>query len=261
MGHPKSFIDSFIIAREISLNTYQVIGSVHVDSLSIFNDSLANPNATSYNYKIAIKDTCGAVRPYGSYHKTIHLQYFGAGTLQWSSYEIEGASSPVASYNFYRDDNGTGNFQLLTSLPGSNTSYTDLDYVMNPNAAYRIEMVYANGLVCSPSQFMQHSTESFSSIGYSKSYSNILSLGITSVEEQEFNVHVYPNPTTGLVNVDLPAPKGEIRVYDIQGKLIKQDQVTGQQMQIDLRSFSNGVYHIRIDQDGNTVNRSVMLHR
>lgn len=65
---------------------------------------------------------------------------------------------------------------------------------------------------------------------------------------------VYPNPTTGEVNVRLSAyiANGEIAIYDVYGKLLKKVNVDGNVTTINVADLSDGVYFVRIS-DANAV--------
>ena len=69
-----------------------------------------------------------------------------------------------------------------------------------------------------------------------------------------FDFKVYPNPTTGVVNVQITnhnSPITEFHVFDAYGKLIRVVDV--QTTQIDLSGFASGVYFIKAVSDGNVV--------
>ena len=72
--------------------------------------------------KISLIDSCGRIRPYSGYHKTIHLQYFGGGTFQWSQYEIEGASNIIVALDQKR---GVMPFRELLNCKLKGISITD----------------------------------------------------------------------------------------------------------------------------------------
>jgi hypothetical protein len=69
-----SNVDSFRVYRMQSLSVDTLIGTVGYADLSRLVDSTANPNVTSYTYKIAAVDLCGNEGPKSLEHQTIHLQ-------------------------------------------------------------------------------------------------------------------------------------------------------------------------------------------
>ncbi len=59
---------------------------------------------------------------------------------------------------------------------------------------------------------------------------------------QDQSIKVYPNPTTGIVQVDLPLDfsQGQVMIFDMQGKLLKSESY--QNNTIDFSIFNNGLY-------------------
>ena len=60
---------------------------------------------------------------------------------------------------------------------------------------------------------------------------------------------LFPNPTTGLITIDSPELfLSNINIFDVSGKLIFSDeQVNSNTKNIDISSFSNGIYFIQIN--------------
>ena len=72
--------------------------------------------------------------------------------------------------------------------------------------------------------------------------------GITGIQEQDLLVGVYPNPSTGLFDVNLSQPANtQFRVVDVVGKSILSGSTNGQPFQIDLRGYSKGVYTLLLE--------------
>ena len=153
-----SNVDSFFVYREITTNNYEKIGAVHSDSLSQFADMGANPNSTSYRYKISTLDTCGNIADLGVYHNTIHLQYQGNGNFNWNHYTIEGEVDVVASYNFYRDNEGTGDWEIIQVVSGTQNTFSDVDYNSYPDANYRVDVNWVDGGVCTSTRAVDHNS-------------------------------------------------------------------------------------------------------
>lgn len=73
-------------------------------------------------------------------------------------------------------------------------------------------------------------------------------VGIEEFAEQELNF--YPNPTKGILNIDLPNSTGEYTYYlvDISGKILR-TELGFKGTQIDVSDLSPGVYLLRVDSD------------
>ena len=59
---------------------------------------------------------------------------------------------------------------------------------------------------------------------------------------------MFPNPTTNFLNIstDGLGPAIRIEVYDISGKLMIQHNVEETQIQMDITTLDEGVYHVNI---------------
>ncbi|MBM4179689.1 MAG: T9SS type A sorting domain-containing protein, partial [Ignavibacteria bacterium] len=69
-------------------------------------------------------------------------------------------------------------------------------------------------------------------------------VGVNTIQEP-FNM-IYPNPTNGLVSVEIQNHTIEnIKLYDFQGRLIKETS----ESQFDISNYSNGKYFIRAQTD------------
>src|SRR5207302_632483 len=106
----------FVVYRKDAISAgYIRIGSVSKDSLSRFIDTAftiggpngGNPLYSSWNYKLAIRDTCGNLSAKSPYHQSMFVQQ-SSSNFSWNPYTVEaGQTNPVTGYSFLRDDNNT----------------------------------------------------------------------------------------------------------------------------------------------------------
>ena len=83
-----------------------------------------------------------------------------------------------------------------------------------------------------------------------------ITVGIDNHEDFDFKV--YPNPTTGVVNVECSMNVQVFHVFDTYGKLMNVVETdahgsSAQTTPIDLSGFANGVYFVKAVADGNAV--------
>lgn len=65
-----------------------------------------------------------------------------------------------------------------------------------------------------------------------------------AVEDQ---MHFWPNPATGLLNLEFPAfAKREIGIYNLSGKLIRKINSNEKELKMDVSGISNGIYFLRV---------------
>ncbi len=87
----------------------------------------------------------------------------------------------------------------------------------------------------------------------------------TPATASNFSPEVYPNPTTGEVNIDLRAyanPIGTVKVFDAYGKLIMQHRLDGSSLPRMKMDGDDGVYFLSIEVEGEApvTKRIVITH-
>ena len=244
-GLPSS-VDSFSVYRETMTNMFTKVGSVPSNALSVFHDYNANPNVTSYKYKIAVIDSCGSTSALSNYHQTIHLQYFGLGNLQWTLYDIEAAGNPVNYYVVYRDNFNTGNFLPISStIPGGNSTYTDINYSSFPNARYKVETVW--NISCNPTAKLNNTNSSM--IGRS----NIIQLGTnTSVQQIDLQneLLIYPNPASTEITISTPIKFTDVKIVNSIGQIV---QETKYNATVSVVELARGIYFLQLFNENGTL--------
>ena len=75
----------------------------------------------------------------------------------------------------------------------------------------------------------------------------------------ETKVSVYPNPTTNQVTVENLAGKANIRIVDLQGRLVYEQQSVGASTTIDMAKYNKGVYIMVIESNGKVVHKKIDL--
>ncbi|MDF2437823.1 MAG: hypothetical protein K0Q95_2199 [Bacteroidota bacterium] len=251
-----TLIDSFRIYRETGTGIYTQIGSVHYDSLSLYHDYFANPNVTSFKYKISSVDAASNESPLSLAHKTIHLIVNGGGTqqnLQWNDYE--GAS--IQYYQVWRDNLGNGAWQVLSStIPASSgvVTWSDLTPSSNPNARYYLDVIWTNG--CDPTRATVNTTRS-----NIKNSSLATANGIAETE-QLLSAVILPNPASDriTVNVSNMASEYSISVYSVVGELVYEaNSLSSPEHLINTESFAKGVFMVSVKTQNKTIFKKLVI--
>lgn len=248
-----NLIDSFCIYRETATNVYTKIASVPYDSLSEYHDYAANPNVTSYRYKLSTVDTCGVESELSLYHSTIHLQNLANGNFQWTFYQIEGQLNPILSFNFYRDANNNNNFFQIGNIPGTNSTYTDLTYNSFPDAKYVVDANW--GISCTPSRAAINTTRS--NIKKDKS---LIFIGIDEAEFKDALL-VYPNPASGLLNINTKGGQlASVALVNALGQTVWFEKESKSAFQISTQSLPKGVYAVIAETNKGKATTRVVLN-
>jgi hypothetical protein len=247
-------VDSFIVYRETTINTYKRIGAVHHDSLSMFIDTVrtlyfpntGNPNQGTYKYKLQIRSMTGDYGMMGPWHKSIFVNQTG-GVFTFNDYSIEGVAVPVPQLNQYlllRDDNSTGNWNILSA--NASSPMNDPAFASFPNARWRVETDWT--INCDATRATVNTTRS-----------NIKGAGLSiGIEKETLNIDftLYPNPADGNVMIEIPpqSSKCMIKMYDQLGKIVTEDILIGPSTmktsyKLDLSGFAKGIYTITLENE------------
>lgn len=83
---------------------------------------------------------------------------------------------------------------------------------------------------------------------------------ISDIEKSDINI--FPNPSTGIINLNSNIEIGNMLVYDMNGKLLKSYTFLDFNCQINLENLDNGMYLIKIiSKDKNINNNLIILNK
>ena len=203
----------------------------------------------------------------------------GAETYEWSTMEF-GAEFEVAVAGAYTvigtDANGcTSTVSIEVTETTINTEVYYVEVGDGFLEAFQGDAEY-QWMDCATHEPIEGATQQQFAPEVSGSYACVITLGectdttecvdfSVGVEEwNDDNITLYPNPTTGMVNVqftmnNIQLGNGEIQVLDVHGRLL---QVVGisdacgaslQTVQIDLSRYATGVYLVRLVNGGDVI--------
>ncbi len=101
----------------------------------------------------------------------------------------------------------------------------------------------------------------FSGIPYKGYYENIAlpsSIGTVNQTEQ-LDLKLFPNPTTGIINLEQPLT-GSLEIFNTLGQVLQTKQLEEEQ-QLNLNDFENGTYFIKIQTSEGILQEKVVLQR
>jgi hypothetical protein len=152
----------------------------------------------------------------------------------------------LVGYNIYRD----ANLYLFTT----NTGIHWEPCMGNPDTTYQGFMQYNLGM------FSTHVTAVYNVAHVESPYNDSVFFGGIMIGKDDYikldDLHIYPNPFNFSTIITLPQTYYNITlaVYDIQGKLVTQNQYTDcSQVQFNRNQLSNGLYFLKLTLDDKEV--------
>lgn len=88
------------------------------------------------------------------------------------------------------------------------------------------------------------------------------SLGQQKIDNRSPEISLFPSVTSGRVNVEIDDLKSgyfNVDVFDVQGRMLEQFDVKGNQVVLDLQHLRSGLYWLRIESDDFSQSKSLIL--
>lgn len=227
-------IVSYNVYRESNFaGEFDVIGNVLFDSTSVFIDSWSNPKQRPFSYYITAIDSCGNEAVENKYyaHTTLHLTanlgVSGENNLNWSDYL---GIYPLNTYTIYRSNKGSA-FQAIGSVAATVHSYSDLN---PPSGANRYFIGIKGNFDCMGTQATINS--------------NQVAFGILNSKQFDISqVKVFPNPVENSVTIENIPLNLKMEISNAQGQIVLSQKSNSTNTQLNLDSFSKGIYFLRIE--------------
>ena len=174
----------------------------------------------------------GLLQPTATLAIPENVQAVATGSNVMVTWEVPVSVITVTGYNVYR--NGV----LLTTVPVNDLFYSDAALV-NGVYNYCVTALYDNG------ESVQVCT--------------IASINVGIKEQANQAVSVYPNPSTGLLNIDSNTPFTSVQILNFAGQVVYSNEYNGYHMQIITSSFEAGMYLVRVQTKDGLTTRKVSV--
>jgi ELWxxDGT repeat protein len=84
--------------------------------------------------------------------------------------------------------------------------------------------------------------------------------GITSITENKYHVSIYPNPGSGVFNLQInESDNTSIEIYNVIGEKVLVYRLQNSLSEFDLSNFNSGVYNIRVIKNNALVYRTKLI--
>ena len=233
------------VLKENSSGIFESIGFIVPPEIS-FLDVTSDNNTQAYRYKVQTIDACDQLLTLSDYHKTILLQSSIATdnsvNLAWNPY----IGVSFNTYYIYKSANGA-NYELLTSIASTNTSYNDTAANVIDNFYEYYIAIEAPDCNTIPlmSEFIKSNLE----------YINP-NLGSNDLSYLEESISLFPNPTSSQVQINTSndiAIKNVV-LYNVLGQPIN----IATKSTIEMSYLPSGLYYLQISTDLGTVTKTII---
>jgi len=141
-------------------------------------------------------------------------------------------ASQIGLVAYYKFNQGIGN--------GNNTGLTSLTDASGNNYNGALNNLALNG-----------STSNWSNIS-AVTTNNTCSAFLNTSTFDESNLSLYPNPTSGIVNISYDNEISNVSVFNLLGQNVLNQEGNGLEMQLDLSTLSSATYFVKITSEGAT---------
>lgn len=195
----------------------------------------------------------------GLWYINLHTTTFGGGEIRG---QISSAVLPVELISFAAKSKNTMVYLDWKTATESNNDYFQIAYSQDGRHFVNIGTVKGQGTSQAAKNYTYTHQRPVKGLNYYRlrqvdfdgacTYS-----AVVSVEIEMKEIRIFPNPTTGIVEVRSPATAGTVRVTNNIGQLIRQQDLSQQQF-IDLSSQPKGLYFVELRIENETTVRRVV---
>lgn len=267
-------IDSVFIYRKKGVqSSFTKVGSIEVSngSQTFFIDNQALTYDTT-KYAITYQYSNGVQSPLSPWHQAVVMNYVSGGDFVWTKYKIENQTdeSYIGGYEVLKDNLGIGTFLGLGSLVNSILNYTDLLYLLTPNAKYVVEVEL-------PSCDFQAKANIHTSRSNIKNQisnpatptdtggnetgnevENDNNLSVTGISGTDFSI--VPNPVSEVLSITTDISIDKLWISATNGMIIHVFNTTeATSYTFSTESLENGIYFVNLEVNNVITTKRVMV--
>lgn len=157
----------------------------------------------------------------------------------------------LSGYYVYRKTNADGEYARVKIVSANKTEYKETSNLQSGNFYYYKVLPYYQSIECFAAPIKStYNNEYFVKYWYS----------VDAVDENyESNVSIYPNPTSGNLNIEA-AELESIAIFNLVGQKIYEENISGDECVIDMNRFGSGIYMVKIKSaDGSTTKKITVI--
>ncbi|MBK7408818.1 MAG: S8 family serine peptidase [Saprospirales bacterium] len=130
---------------------------------------------------------------------------------------------------------------------GTTTAEQNPSHTYTQPGAYTVSLSASDAVGCAASAFKTVVVEAL--------------ISSTSEPASDATLRLYPNPTRDYLQVEWEGPASELQVFDLQGREVWRQSLSGQHTQLQLNGWTNGLYFVRMQTDKGMVTAKFQVIR
>lgn len=236
--------DGYIVERSVDEINFIFLDSLAANDTVFFDASLSPGKRYYYRYQAFnqfgnspySRETSRALPelPQAPTNLTFSFASLDRIDLQWVD-----QSSNETRFEMERSIGTNGNFEVIDTIAANNIVYTDTDIEINQTYSYRVRAFNESG----PSE-----------------YSNMAQEIITSLAPAQSEVIIYPNPSSGIFNLNNVREFIEhVELISIAGQVVRSKTVIGSASSVNFWGVPTGTYLLRIKTSKNEIIEKVVV--
>lgn len=175
------------------------------------------------------------------------------------------AGDTLFSYNDVIVNPKLNSFRIglyATDDPNANPHYFGDDLSFSHSLSHYIPTDLRYQLYSGTNAWRNDRMGSLISWGFDIGYHVDANIGVEDNVAANNSVNVYPNPTSGVLNIELSsADNAVISIFDIAGNMIISKEVNQMNSTIDMSDVANGMYIVKVVQNGSVSSQKLMLSK
>jgi hypothetical protein len=246
-------VSHYGILKTDYLGVPQEIDTVHMTSLSEYIDFSADPNLHTEEYALITYDTCGSSwQSSGAFIRPVFCQSSlstqNTVNVSWTPYVDNAAGFGPVYYVIYRG----ASFAAMTSI---DTVATFVNNYTDPNPLVGISYYKIGVALSSPCVPMRMSQIIV------QSYSNASPITVVGMGENNLeHVSLFPNPSDGNITINNLDAASVLRVYDVTGRIVHEQQLMpNASQQVNVSFLENGMYSFSLENESGSVREEIVI--
>jgi hypothetical protein len=181
---------------------------------------------------------------------------FGPGMIKGKLLQgfFKAPGDPLKNINVIIVDNSNQFVTMALTTDSGTFSVSNL-----PVGTYKIKTDVVNATNTNPKTVVLDSTHLTSTVNLTVNKNGSNYTAIKNISSEKLKVAVYPNPSTGIINICAPQAF-RFEIINMLGQTIKSSMVNDVSTQVDMNSFQNGIYFVNVNFGKTSITQKLLIN-